>query len=252
MNRKASLIAGVLLLVLIAGLFAVPGSGIQAQGEGDHRVNCQEASPIVIYCSEGGIEIYSTAGVFLLRVTDTEIEAVGVPDVNTMLGQTAGGGVRVYRLSTGEFQVNTVNGDQEFVAIWKGCETASADLKAYSTATWELLSDDDGCPVLPDLIVASIAYIGVPASTGRSVLLNGFNTAVVVTNQGAADSGPFQTSLNCSGQVFNLGVVSNLAPGESHTFMTRACQLMTVTVDSEGQVAESNEGNNTRTRLENL
>lgn len=254
MTRNTPFIVGVLLVALIAALFAVPTAGVQAQG--DDRVNCHEASPIVIYCSADGIDIYSTGGLLLLHVSSDVIDAVGVPDVNTLLAQTFAGGVRVYRLSTGEYQVNTVNGAQEYVAIWEGCQTASADLKVYSTWNWELLSDDDGCTFvggLPDLIVASITqpqFTSAPDAFGLQAL--GFS--IVVTNQGDVDSGPFHTSLLidwCEGTTTeDLGMVGNLAPGSSHTYSWMAeiwpCSL-TATADSQGQVGESIETNNTRT-----
>jgi subtilase family serine protease len=83
----------------------------------------------------------------------------------------------------------------------------------------------------------------------------GINVTVTVKNQGAVDSGPFNTMLatTCDGN-FPQGSVGNLAPGASFSFSEEfvdgdpPCQL-TATVDSGGQVTESNEANNSMTVL---
>jgi hypothetical protein len=130
-----------LSVVLLAGSFAAPALA-------DGRLNCQNASPVVIYCNEYGIEIWDTSGQEVLFVSSDDIDAVGIPDENTLIAASDDMRIRVYRLATGEFQVNVYNGLEEWVAIWEGCAPESADVKAYSLLTGELLSDEDGCEVI--------------------------------------------------------------------------------------------------------
>jgi len=74
----------------------------------DNRINLDPVAPVAIYCRPDGIEILSIDGQgnghAALFVRDTQINALGVPATNTLIA--AGGGVGLFRLSTGEFQVN--------------------------------------------------------------------------------------------------------------------------------------------------
>ncbi len=135
------------IAVMIAGFVLVSFMAMPpaAYAAADGRLNCQNASPIVIYCTRQGVDIYNTEGDLLLRVSHLTIDATGVPGENTLLASSADGNVRLFRLSTGEFQVNAYHGSEEYVAIWHGCDNARADIKNYSRLTGELLSDDDGC-----------------------------------------------------------------------------------------------------------
>ncbi len=60
-----------------------------------------------IYARTTGIEVYNAAQQLLLRTTSAEIAAVpSAPAVNTLIEQSANGFVSVYRLTSGELQIN--------------------------------------------------------------------------------------------------------------------------------------------------
>lgn len=79
----------------------------------DGRLNsiCEEPyQTAAIYCrGDGAIDVYAITdgeGWLAFRTTQSEIEAVGVQHQNAMIEQSHDGKIRLYRLSTGEFQVN--------------------------------------------------------------------------------------------------------------------------------------------------
>jgi len=96
----------------------------------DGRINNQPdmdcAAPVAIY--GGSITVYAInpdtgQGTFAFRATDEQIEAVGIPSTNTMLGQAtnpvSGQLIMLYRLTTGEFQVNAWYPDgKPYVFVW--------------------------------------------------------------------------------------------------------------------------------------
>ncbi|NWF70062.1 MAG: hypothetical protein HXY40_13330 [Chloroflexi bacterium] len=97
---------------------------------GDGRVNnllaTDAGAPVAVYCrADGGISVYfvsqeSSRGSLVVLVTRTRIEAVGVPTENTLLGFL--GNVRVYRLTTGEFQLNAAYPDgKPYTIVWDSC-----------------------------------------------------------------------------------------------------------------------------------
>jgi hypothetical protein len=60
-----------------------------------------------LFARTNGIEVYNSAGQLLLRTTSAEIAAVPAsPAVNTLIEQSSGGFVSVYRLTSGELEVN--------------------------------------------------------------------------------------------------------------------------------------------------
>jgi hypothetical protein len=60
-----------------------------------------------IYARTNGIEVYNAASQLLLRTTSAEIAAIpAAPAVNTLIEQTGNGFVTVYRLTSGELQIN--------------------------------------------------------------------------------------------------------------------------------------------------
>ncbi|NDJ86844.1 MAG: hypothetical protein GYB66_13255 [Chloroflexi bacterium] len=100
-----------------------------ADTPGDWEVNPGSAHPYrtaAIYCrANGAIEVYAIVngnGVPAFTATPEEIAAVGVPLANTLIKE-GGGGIRLYRLSSGEFQVNAPMGSDPngYVVIWDGC-----------------------------------------------------------------------------------------------------------------------------------
>lgn len=75
----------------------------------DGRINLRDsAAPIVVYATDGntGMNIYSAAGAFLLRVTPAEIVAVPTnPAGNAIIASNSAAGLFVARLADGTFQV---------------------------------------------------------------------------------------------------------------------------------------------------
>lgn len=74
----------------------------------DNRINPDPVAPVAIYCRPNGIEILTIDGQgnghFALLATQNQINAVGIPSRNALIA--AGGGVGLFRLTSGEFQVN--------------------------------------------------------------------------------------------------------------------------------------------------
>jgi hypothetical protein len=92
----------------------------------DGRINPDPAAPVAIYCYEYGIDIYrinvDSAGLLIIAATNAEIDAVGeTPVVNTVI--EGYDNVRLYRLATGQFQVNAGPDAEgkEYVFIWDEC-----------------------------------------------------------------------------------------------------------------------------------
>ena len=107
------------------------GAGPLATNLLDGRVNDLQdrdvAAPVAIY--EGSIEVYGIDpqtgdGYLDVRILDEQIEAVGVPaDAPVLLAQGknhfTGIDIYVYRLPTGEFQVNTHYADgKAYIFLW--------------------------------------------------------------------------------------------------------------------------------------
>jgi len=98
--------------------------GVHRCGITDGRLNCwpeMEAQPFAVYCEAGDVVIYSIdkqgVGTLAFRVTKKELDALDPkPAKNTKI--TEGIDVALYRLSSGELQVNG-RGDTFF--IWKVC-----------------------------------------------------------------------------------------------------------------------------------
>lgn len=117
----------------------VPPSGggnvAVACSETDSRVNslCEEPyQTAAIYClPNGGIDVYDVTtgeGWLTVRVSSETIAEIGVPSTNTRLGQSEDGTIRLYRLASGEFQVNAPRWDNVqgnlpdgYIFIWDGC-----------------------------------------------------------------------------------------------------------------------------------
>jgi LysM repeat protein len=74
----------------------------------DNRINPDPIAPVAIYCRPNGVEILTIDGQgnghFAFLATQNQINAVGIPSRNTLIA--AGGGVGLFRLTSGEFQVN--------------------------------------------------------------------------------------------------------------------------------------------------
>lgn len=96
----------------------------------DGRLNhLDAAAPATIYClPDGGVAIWDlnlmSAGELALAVAPGEIAAVPThPAENTLIA--GAGGIRLYRLTTGQLQVNAppnYSTEPEYVFVWSGCE----------------------------------------------------------------------------------------------------------------------------------
>jgi hypothetical protein len=110
----------------------------------DGRLNGDPAPPVVIYCREYGIDVYARDAndnyQFALRALAADYEALGTPATYTRLATSPDGNVRLFLLSTGEFQVNAYFGNEEYVAIWTGCPGIGLDISVYDRTTGELLA----------------------------------------------------------------------------------------------------------------
>jgi len=128
-------------------ILKVYGASLPAGGfsPNDGRINADPTPPVVMYCTSEGIDVYARnaddAYLFSVRAPKADYEALGTPATNTLLASNADGSVRVYLLSSGEFQVNAYNGNEEYVAIWSGCPiSAGPDISVYDRTTGELLA----------------------------------------------------------------------------------------------------------------
>lgn len=108
--------------------------GIRAGNGGgdDGRLNDDPAQAVAVYCNSEYIDLYAidsaTSGHSALRVFWEDIDAIGVPDDENVLIAEAED-IRLYRLTTGELQVNAptydaVNGYDYngYTFTWSGCE----------------------------------------------------------------------------------------------------------------------------------
>lgn len=101
------------------GASTTGGAGADASGAVDDctladplgagRVNRDIMAPAAIYCKGSEIEVWAVdtdgVGHLAFRATGLEISTVGIPRVNTLID--SGYGIGLYRLTSGEFQVNS-------------------------------------------------------------------------------------------------------------------------------------------------
>lgn len=99
----------------------------------DGRLNTDPAQEVAVYCNSEYVDVYAigenSEGYLALRVNWAEIDALGIPDDEAVLIQESDDGVRLYRLNTGELQVNAptydaINGYDYngYSFTWSGCE----------------------------------------------------------------------------------------------------------------------------------
>ncbi len=95
---------------------------------GDARLDQYScAQPVATYCTAGGIEVWDidAGGVGTLLLTAPA--AGDIPASNQTLAQS--GDVILSRLSTGEFQVNALDGEgNPYVLVWDGCPASEVYL----------------------------------------------------------------------------------------------------------------------------
>ena len=88
----------------------------------DGRVNSNDATETAaVYCEDdGGVSVWNivnSKGYFAFTVTADELAEIDdYPEQNTLI--KSGSGVSLYRLTSGELQINAPN---NYVFIWDGC-----------------------------------------------------------------------------------------------------------------------------------
>ena len=94
----------------------------------DERMNWKDShATAAVYCNSAGVDVYSLDwsgnGTFVFRATLAEINNVpAVPATNTLIDGR--GGFALYRLTSGELQVNTPPNweGKIYEFIWAGCQ----------------------------------------------------------------------------------------------------------------------------------
>ena len=154
MNRKLFVVLPLLAVVLVAAALLFTTSQIALSQSDDGRLNCDAAAPVVLYCSADGLDIYAPGGNdLLLRVPQAALDAAAPDEGYIELAASADGSVAAYLLSTGEIQVNALNGGELYTAqIW-GCPAIAAWVKVYDLDTWGLLSSRyGGCDAPAEIV----------------------------------------------------------------------------------------------------
>ena len=112
-------------VIISVGVGGAGGAG-KPFDPGDGRIKPDPAAPIAVYCRDYGIDVYrinpDSSGVLVFTATNEEIDAVGAsPVVNTLIDFYED--IRLYRLTTGEFQINDgPNAEgKEYILIWAEC-----------------------------------------------------------------------------------------------------------------------------------
>jgi hypothetical protein len=92
----------------------------------DGRLNANDCgAPVAVYCNGKGVDVYKlneSVGTLIIRVTEDEIDAAGVPKSGSVvLGQV--GDVSLSRLASGYFQVSAVYPQEPkpYVIAWDAC-----------------------------------------------------------------------------------------------------------------------------------
>lgn len=93
----------------------------------DGRINPHPGAPVAMWCQEDdglvvyGIDANSQGYLSLYAPPDLIASVPTLPNANTLIA-TGANGVRLYRLSTGELQVNAPASDgKEYVYLWNDC-----------------------------------------------------------------------------------------------------------------------------------
>jgi hypothetical protein len=93
---------------------------------GDGRVKPDAGAPVAVYCHDYGIDVYrinpDSTGTLAFTATNAELDRVGDSSAkNTLIDSSAD--IRLYRLTTGEFQVNAGPDAEgkEYVLTWEEC-----------------------------------------------------------------------------------------------------------------------------------
>src|SRR5262249_28596160 len=97
----------------------------------DGRINQDADETAAIYCYHGGVNVWriiNSKGYPSLSVSAATINKVPkYPAQNTLIAEDKRYEVRLYRLSSGELQINATSfeGKDDYVYIWNGCDTSN-------------------------------------------------------------------------------------------------------------------------------
>jgi hypothetical protein len=151
---------------------------------GDGRLNVNPVAPGVVYPATFGFPIYAvgpdSTGTLSLVVTCDDIAKISnQPAVNTLIKQSADGRIRLYRLATGEFQINVrQSSGQDYVYIWEGSQCPPTP---SASGTPKSVVNTAGAPCLKSYVVQQ------GDNLFRIALANGTTTAVLASLNGITD-----------------------------------------------------------------
>jgi hypothetical protein len=88
----------------------------------DDRLNNDAGAPIVMYNVDGSFQIYKigddSIGTIAVYLSAEELSALETPAENTEIARSADGSIVVYKLSSGEIQVNTAPDSEGKVLVY--------------------------------------------------------------------------------------------------------------------------------------
>ncbi len=101
----------------------------------DGRINQEQWATAAVFCVvNGNIDIYainaSGVGSLVIREDWAALEALGIPAQNELRAQSEDGSIRLYRLSSGEWQINApADGNENgYVYRWRECTPGGSSL----------------------------------------------------------------------------------------------------------------------------
>lgn len=116
------------------GILTVTGSSLAVFGSSssplaaDGRLNPDPSAPVVVYCEGDNLDIYlvlnNSRGFLFIRENLEALRNMETPAENTLVASSKDGTVRLYHLSTGEWQINApLNGNPNgYVFFWLNCQ----------------------------------------------------------------------------------------------------------------------------------
>jgi hypothetical protein len=134
----------------ILTLSGISGAGLAFP---DGRVNQEQWATAAIFCVvNGNLDVYAIdaagVGTLVIREDWKALEALGIPEVNTLRAQSEDGNIRVYRLSSGEWQLNAPADGlfDGYVFRWTECTPGGSGGGQVSITGPTIDGDDDDSP----------------------------------------------------------------------------------------------------------
>ncbi len=160
------------------------GAAVTFFNPGDGRLNVDPVAPAVVYPATAGFPIYAVGpdskGTLSLAVTCADIAKISSnPAVNMLIKQTADGRIRLYRLTTGEFQINVrQSSGLDYVYTWQGSQCSPT---TSASGTQNSVGNAAGSP-------CSQSYVVQPGDNlFRIALAHGTTTAILARLNGITD-----------------------------------------------------------------